>query len=782
MSFSVITPGVTRDHTPQQGASATSGLTFAGQRARSNNITVDGLDNNDAAVGGVRATFSQEAVREFQVLTNSYSAEFGKASGGVVNIVTKSGTNTHLGQRLRLLPRRVAQREGVLREVRLRRATPITRDKAPYRQKQFGGTSAARSEANGRSIFMSFERLDVDANNFVTIDDSTVVARARPAARHAAGILRAAGFPVDTGNVPYAVEANQFLAKVDQQLTPSQSWSLRYNYADAFNENIEPCGGLVARSRGASLDSTDNMVAALPHGDTVARGSSTSCASSSRGATRTVDSLDPGAADRAIGDDQGGPTIEVRASRASAGSGSRRSRVERPVQVLDTLSYSAASICESRPRLQLHQSQRAVAAAALRRPVSSFARCPRFPVCVPAPISAIQAVALGLPAAYVQGYGNPAATVRLQRLSLFVQDDWRLQPNLTLKLGLRYQNQYWPEPTYTVAGVRTRTRFRPTTTTSRRGSRFAWDPPASAKTSIRGAYGIFYDNHITGASRHRQDHQRRGRACGRLSSRFPAVDRGVERPGHGLPEPAGGTVPEPGDLGRSRARDAIRASRVGRLRSRAAGKHPAVGKTSSTCAASSSSGRSTTTRSCPRSAPGRRPEDVDGPGGHVRIRPPVHVVRRDVVSRPDAFGAQALGNRYQFLASYTLSKAEDNIDRLPERVHPAEQRPRSGPADPTGLPVGFDPEAERGPSLQDQRHRFVLSGIYTAPYDVNVSAIIAVVSGRPYNIIAGVDLNGDGDGGTIPGPTVRARIRQIRPRRSNATVARCRRRRQWTCA
>src|SRR5262249_5879810 len=97
ISFSIITPGVSNDRTPQQGASATSGLTFAGQRARSNNITVDGVDNNDAAVGAVRATFSQEAVREFQVLTNSYSAEFGKASGGVVNIVTKSGTNTPSG-------------------------------------------------------------------------------------------------------------------------------------------------------------------------------------------------------------------------------------------------------------------------------------------------------------------------------------------------------------------------------------------------------------------------------------------------------------------------------------------------------------------------------------------------------------------------------------------------------------------------------------------------------------------------------------------------------------
>ena len=93
ISFATLAPGVTTDVTPDQGSNASSGLTFAGQRARSNNITLDGLDNNEVAVGSVRATISQDAVREFQVLTNSYSAEFGKASGGVVNIVTKSGTN-----------------------------------------------------------------------------------------------------------------------------------------------------------------------------------------------------------------------------------------------------------------------------------------------------------------------------------------------------------------------------------------------------------------------------------------------------------------------------------------------------------------------------------------------------------------------------------------------------------------------------------------------------------------------------------------------------------------
>lgn len=93
INFTLLNSQAARDETPSIGAAPTSGLNFGGQRGRSNMVSVDGADADDNSVGGVRATVSQEAVQEFQVITSNYNAEYGRAMGGVVNIVTKSGSN-----------------------------------------------------------------------------------------------------------------------------------------------------------------------------------------------------------------------------------------------------------------------------------------------------------------------------------------------------------------------------------------------------------------------------------------------------------------------------------------------------------------------------------------------------------------------------------------------------------------------------------------------------------------------------------------------------------------
>src|SRR5262249_43530484 len=97
LDFAITAPRVTLSRTPTTGVGSSSGLSLNGQSPRANNITIDGLDNNDFGTGSVRSTFNQESVREFQVLSDSFSAEFGRALGGIINIVTQGGTNEYHG-------------------------------------------------------------------------------------------------------------------------------------------------------------------------------------------------------------------------------------------------------------------------------------------------------------------------------------------------------------------------------------------------------------------------------------------------------------------------------------------------------------------------------------------------------------------------------------------------------------------------------------------------------------------------------------------------------------
>jgi outer membrane receptor for Fe3+-dicitrate len=115
-----------------------------------------------------------------------------------------------------------------------------------------------------------------------------------------------------------------------------------------------------------------------------------------------------------------------------------------------------------------------------------------------------------------------------------------------------------------------------------------------------------------------------------------------------------------------------------------------------------------------------------------------------------------LSHRYQLMASYTLSKSEDTSTDFQTSFLPQNNGYGRNPSDPTGLPLGFDPRSERGPSTQDQRHRFVLSGVYDMPWRLQLSGIVVLGSGRPFTPLAGSDLNGDANGGQFPPDRARA--------------------------
>src|SRR5262249_54767124 len=98
--FALLSPGVATGRTSLQSTftdPTTTRISFGGQRDLNNAVTVDGADNINTSTGSQRATPSQEAVSEFRVVNNSFGAEYGRALGGIVNIVTKSGTNEFHG-------------------------------------------------------------------------------------------------------------------------------------------------------------------------------------------------------------------------------------------------------------------------------------------------------------------------------------------------------------------------------------------------------------------------------------------------------------------------------------------------------------------------------------------------------------------------------------------------------------------------------------------------------------------------------------------------------------
>jgi hypothetical protein len=113
-----------------------------------------------------------------------------------------------------------------------------------------------------------------------------------------------------------------------------------------------------------------------------------------------------------------------------------------------------------------------------------------------------------------------------------------------------------------------------------------------------------------------------------------------------------------------------------------------------------------------------------------------------------------LSRDYEFLLSYTLSKAEDSSTDYLANFIPQNNGYGRNPGDRFGLPLGFEPDSEWGPATHDQRHRLVLSGVYQMRW-MQLSGVVTAASGRPFTPLAGSDLNGDGNGGAFPSDRAR---------------------------
>jgi hypothetical protein len=200
INFALTNSKLARDTAPSIGAAPTSGLNVSGQRARNNQVNVDGMDAVDNSTNGIKSTVSQDAVQEFQLITNSYAAEYGRASGGIVNIITKTGTNDLHGSGF-----------GYLRNRNLQATNPFSTIKDPaYTRVQAGLTLGGKIKKDRTFYFLSYETTrrhesgysSIGANNFglTSVQDFT------PFISYLAGAPLPAGsfmLPVDAAQAPF---------------------------------------------------------------------------------------------------------------------------------------------------------------------------------------------------------------------------------------------------------------------------------------------------------------------------------------------------------------------------------------------------------------------------------------------------------------------------------------------------------------------------------------------------------------------------------------------------
>src|SRR6476659_7226598 len=191
IQFAMTTSTVGRDNGRPIGPAPTTGLNFGGQRGRSNLVQVDGADNTDNSVNASRSTVSQEAVQEFQVVTNSFAAEFGRSAGGVVNVVTKSGTNELHGNMFGFLRHRSFQARNAF--------API--EDPPFTRTQYGFTLGGPLDRDRTFFFFAFEQRRRNESGFFTSNVS-------------AGL---------TGSVTLPPLAPGFPAQTLRNITPAQA-------------------------------------------------------------------------------------------------------------------------------------------------------------------------------------------------------------------------------------------------------------------------------------------------------------------------------------------------------------------------------------------------------------------------------------------------------------------------------------------------------------------------------------------------------------------------------
>jgi hypothetical protein len=181
-----------------------------GGAGRNVNYQIDGGDNNDDTVGGLLQLFPLEAIQEFNFITQRFKAEYGRSNGGVLNVVTKSGTNLWSGSFFELF-----RDKSMNAQTQTEKLAEV--DKQDYRRNQFGGSFGGPIAKDKVFFFVAAERTQQDTTQAV----------------NTGGL-----FPDKDGVFPIPYRENLITGKFTANLNASHYLSVRYGR----NSNSQPYG------------------------------------------------------------------------------------------------------------------------------------------------------------------------------------------------------------------------------------------------------------------------------------------------------------------------------------------------------------------------------------------------------------------------------------------------------------------------------------------------------------------------------------------------------------
>jgi hypothetical protein len=739
-------------HRSKLNAGTTS---FAGSAGGNMSGTVDGADNRDNHYGGPLLSFTTEAIEQFQLSTTQFNATDGRASGAALSLVTKSGTNTLRGSAF------LYERDEALTAKDFF-TKESNAEKVPFSRQTYGGSIGGPLVQNRVFFFGAAEQMKektgiaVPQSNFDAIERMIAL--------------------VDAGQLPedqvYRKHSN-FLAtdaalrmmsvKVNAQVSNSQSLSYRWAY-----QNDERDNALAS----VSNDGREIEDIKLTAWSGVAQHS---LVMGNRGLNQmTFQSSHVPYVSNSINRNTGleytkdFPNVDIFPNSiefpgvTSGGRGSSGSRSDRwVIQFRDDVSMLVGS-----HSFRMGVDYKHLPGLGLENGNEQFATYTFFddPGVILNNTNGLYPQGLQTPGAVAQwsqanggaingvgSWGNSVLTA--DQFAAWIQDDWRVTDNLTLNLGLRYDTDFNLMDQENWANNLTMLALRdighpdgalPTTPRKDFSPRvgFAWDASGTGSTVVRGGYGFYYDQFNTAASG--GDiiflNRRPINAVAELENSRVGVGQIADYRYNldpGFPQPQ-----SVGALPSNSTGEWISASMVSPRQH-----HVHIG-------VAQQLGSSTAVTVDYSRTEGRNNWRLENANYRINGSPrilasqleaasgdPNQMARVDILGTGGESQYDALTFRVtqrfpnaNFQAHYTLAKSESFGGRTGNRSGSPSPQDNANP----------NADINWGPNQIDERHRFVLSGVFELPYGIQLSPVVQLASARPYQLTAGRDLNRDG--------------------------------------